>query len=175
MTRTAYPRHLTIPVRRWFRLSTICVYCDRVGVSDDEVCGVRPPVLCKHCGQPLDVPPGQRRGLHAAGRQQGRWRCDEADSGLPYGYSADPVGQPCGGSCLGASELCTLCGRPESAHGSWIDSHRYTPPPPDSYVKDVGTFDCSGLTSWALDEEAPIDDDVQAVMMNPAPPNESGW
>lgn len=64
--------------------------------------GIPVEVLCKHCNQPLDIPEGKLRGVHAAGRQRGMWRCDTADSGLPYGYNADPIGQPCGGACMGA-------------------------------------------------------------------------
>ncbi len=31
----------------------------------------------------------------------GKSRCDPDESGLPYGYNAEPIGQPCGLPCLG--------------------------------------------------------------------------
>ena len=59
---------------------------------------------CKHCGQPL-TEIRYALGLdyvHAEGRQRGLHRCDTEDSGLMYGYNAEPVGQPCGTTCVGS-------------------------------------------------------------------------
>lgn len=52
--------------------------------------------VCKHCNRPM------AGKLHTAGNYCGKMRCDPADSGRPYGYNAEPLGQPCGALCLGA-------------------------------------------------------------------------
>jgi len=52
--------------------------------------------VCKHCARPL-----AENGTHAEGRQRGLNRCDTADSGLPYGYDAAPIGTPCSHACRG--------------------------------------------------------------------------
>jgi hypothetical protein len=57
------------------------------------------PRACKHCGQPIGD--GQYP-VHRAGHYRGKQRCDPDDSGLPYGYNADPVGAPCNAICLGS-------------------------------------------------------------------------
>lgn len=50
---------------------------------------------CKHCNRPM------LGRLHTAGDYCGKMRCDPDDSGRPYGYNAEPLGQPCGALCLG--------------------------------------------------------------------------
>lgn len=55
------------------------------------------PVVCKHCGRPINGT------VHTEGGQAGLQRCDPADSGLPYGYNAAPVGEPCRSPCIGAT------------------------------------------------------------------------
>lgn len=62
-------------------------------------------LVCKHCDRPL-----AENGTHAEGRQRGKNRCDSDDSGLPYGYDAAPVGEPCSHACLGYEPPCPDCG-----------------------------------------------------------------
>lgn len=53
-------------------------------------------MICKHCGQRIV-------GLtHATGRNRGLMRCNPKDSGVEYGYNAEPVGAPCAPPCLGS-------------------------------------------------------------------------
>lgn len=60
---------------------------------------VTPTILCKHCGQPISDDPYP---VHLRGLYRGKSRCDPEDSGLPYGYNADPEGATCSSLCLGA-------------------------------------------------------------------------
>jgi hypothetical protein len=56
-------------------------------------------MTCKHCQKTIssdDWP------VHTEGNYSGKHRCDPADSGLPYGFEAAPVGVPCSYPCLGA-------------------------------------------------------------------------
>ena len=55
-------------------------------------------ILCKHCGQGIskgDWP------VHLTGGHKGKHRCDPGDSGLMYGYEAEPIGSPCKYPCVG--------------------------------------------------------------------------
>ena len=56
--------------------------------------------ICKHCGQPIS---GPAPALHLAGDYRGKSRCCPGDSGLMYGYNAEPVGAACQPPCLGAT------------------------------------------------------------------------
>lgn len=51
---------------------------------------------CKHCGRLIEG------GHHIEGQQRLLMRCWPADSNLPYGYNAEPVGEPCTEICLGS-------------------------------------------------------------------------
>jgi hypothetical protein len=53
---------------------------------------------CKHCGRALAA----AGNVHAEGNYRGKHRCDPDDSGLPYGYDGDPLGDDCSPGCLGA-------------------------------------------------------------------------
>ena len=53
---------------------------------------------CKHCG--LKITEGDNPA-HAEGSYIGRARCG-SESGLPYGYNANALGDPCTIICLGA-------------------------------------------------------------------------
>jgi hypothetical protein len=55
---------------------------------------------CKHCGHPIT---GDAYPVHAGGNNRGKQRCDPTDSGLIYGYNADPEGAPCNEICLGST------------------------------------------------------------------------
>ncbi len=58
---------------------------------------------CKHCGRTIHTGSPDRGYVH-----RGDWggasksRCDPDESGLPYGYNAAPVGEPCQWPCIGA-------------------------------------------------------------------------
>lgn len=56
---------------------------------------------CKHCGRLISGKPNS--WIHVDGRQRGLHRCDGRDSGLPYGYDAEPEGEPCTPACLGSA------------------------------------------------------------------------
>ena len=51
---------------------------------------------CKHCGRLIEG------GHHIEGQQRLLMRCWPADSNLPYGYNAEPEGEPCTEICLGS-------------------------------------------------------------------------
>lgn len=57
--------------------------------------------VCKHCGRAITSPRAGNGWIHADGGQRGMNRCHGDDSGLPYGYDADPEGEPCHRGCLG--------------------------------------------------------------------------
>jgi len=61
---------------------------------------VHVPGTCKHCGCAIEWNPLIRYGHHVEGSYRGKSRCGE-ESGLEYGYHAEPVGQPCVEPCLG--------------------------------------------------------------------------
>jgi hypothetical protein len=56
--------------------------------------------VCKHCGRTITAADG-RSWVHADGVQRWLGRCATNDSGLAYGYNADPAGEPCSFACLG--------------------------------------------------------------------------
>lgn len=59
-----------------------------------------PPLACKHCGRAISDGDETRGWVHQFdGAVLGR--CNPTESGLPYGYNAEPVGQPCIYPCLG--------------------------------------------------------------------------
>lgn len=51
--------------------------------------------MCKHCGEQI------QGSIHITGRNQELQRCNPKDSGLEYGYNAEPVGSVCKRPCLG--------------------------------------------------------------------------
>lgn len=58
---------------------------------------------CKHCGRAIADGDERRGWVHALdhpGSVLGR--CNPDESGLPYGYDAEPEGQPCRNPCLGS-------------------------------------------------------------------------
>lgn len=57
--------------------------------------------VCKHCGRAIATTWPPNGWVHADGGQRHLNRCHGDDSGLPYGYNADPEGEPCGLGCLG--------------------------------------------------------------------------
>jgi hypothetical protein len=56
-------------------------------------------IPCKHCGQAIT---SNEYPVHATGNYAGKQRCDPDDSGLMYGYNADPEGAPCNAICNGS-------------------------------------------------------------------------
>lgn len=59
-----------------------------------------PREKCKHCGRPISA---GWMPFHLDGDYGGKESCDPADSKLPYGYRAEPVGVECARPCLGAT------------------------------------------------------------------------
>lgn len=57
--------------------------------------------VCKHCGRAIVTTRPRNGWVHADGGQNGLNRCHSDDSGLPYGYDAAPVGEPCSMGCRG--------------------------------------------------------------------------
>lgn len=58
--------------------------------------------VCKHCGRAIGALVETAGYVHLDGGQRGLHRCNPNDTGLPYGYDADPVDAPCTLGCLGA-------------------------------------------------------------------------
>jgi hypothetical protein len=56
---------------------------------------------CKHCGRTIVTTRPRAGWVHADGKQNHLQRCHSDDSGLPYGYNADPADESCSMSCLG--------------------------------------------------------------------------
>lgn len=57
---------------------------------------------CKHCGRTIHDGNPTRGYVHRGnGGHTSKSRCDPDESGLPYGYNAEPIGQPCGNPCIG--------------------------------------------------------------------------
>ena len=58
-------------------------------------------LTCKHCGREISdsIP-----AVHLAGSYAGKARCNPEDSGLMYGYNAEPTGAECAYPCLGFRE-----------------------------------------------------------------------
>ncbi len=66
----------------------------------DRVVGA---VKCKHCGRQIAAGNERLGWVHALDSgYTGKSRCDPDESGLPYGYNAEPVGNPCQRPCLGS-------------------------------------------------------------------------
>lgn len=57
---------------------------------------------CKHCGRAIADGDERRGWVHDHGNGSVLGRCNPEESGLPYGYNAEPVGQPCQNPCLGS-------------------------------------------------------------------------
>lgn len=57
---------------------------------------------CKHCGQNIVSNDGANWSHTTRSGHIGKQRCDPEQSGLPYGYNADPVGTDCTPICLGS-------------------------------------------------------------------------
>lgn len=59
--------------------------------------------ICKHCGRVIGStsPDGRNGWAHLDGPQRSLGRCATDDSGLPYGYNAEPENTACGSPCLG--------------------------------------------------------------------------
>ncbi|WP_277212337.1 hypothetical protein [Isoptericola croceus] len=57
--------------------------------------------ICKHCGRTIATTGYWAGWVHAEGAQHRLGRCHTDDSGLPYGYNAEPAGEPCTFSCFG--------------------------------------------------------------------------
>jgi hypothetical protein len=58
---------------------------------------------CKHCGRAIHAGSPERGYIHRSDGYASKSRCDPDESGLPYGYNAEPVGQPCKSPCVGAT------------------------------------------------------------------------
>lgn len=56
---------------------------------------------CKHCGRTIVATRPDAGWAHADGRQARLGRCHSDDSALPYGYNAEPAGEPCSIACRG--------------------------------------------------------------------------
>ena len=59
--------------------------------------------VCKHCGGVIgsSVPDGRNGWVHVARPHGGLGRCDPEESGMPYGYNAEPENTACSNPCLG--------------------------------------------------------------------------
>ena len=58
---------------------------------------------CKHCGRAIADGDSRRGWIHRDDRgYNSLGRCNPDESGLPYGYNAEPEGVPCGSPCLGS-------------------------------------------------------------------------
>lgn len=59
--------------------------------------------VCKHCGGVIgsSVPDGRNGWVHLDRPQRGLGRCNPEDSGLRYGYNAEPENTACLNPCLG--------------------------------------------------------------------------
>lgn len=71
--------------------------------------------VCKHCDRTIVTTRPAAGWVHADGVQNHLGRCHSDDSGLPYGYNAEPEGEPCSAPCLGsaATETPTAAQCPE--------------------------------------------------------------
>lgn len=58
---------------------------------------------CKHCGRAIAGGDRKRGWVHDLGKGSVLGRCNPDESGLPYGYNAEPVGEPCMYPCAGSS------------------------------------------------------------------------
>jgi hypothetical protein len=54
---------------------------------------------CKHCGMRIS---SDTYPVHREGGSRGKQRCDPKDSGLRYGFNADPIGAECNAICVGS-------------------------------------------------------------------------
>lgn len=59
--------------------------------------------ICKHCGRTIVTNRPRAGWVHADGKQRSLGSCHSDDSGLPYGYNAEPEGEPCSTPCLGTT------------------------------------------------------------------------
>lgn len=59
--------------------------------------------VCKHCGRAIVTTITDAGWVHADGAQRRLGRCHSDDSGLPYGYNAEPDNEPCSRACLGGA------------------------------------------------------------------------
>jgi hypothetical protein len=57
--------------------------------------------ICKHCGRTIVTTMPRSGWVHADGKQSHLGRCHSDDSGLPYGYNAQPADEACTMQCLG--------------------------------------------------------------------------
>lgn len=57
---------------------------------------------CKHCGRRIADGNPEQGWVHDVGPGSVIGRCRPDESGLPYGYNAEPEGEPCRYPCLGA-------------------------------------------------------------------------
>ena len=98
--RDTAPWPINSPVARAVRLERIRDF-SAMAKELRKIIGAYPSdetVLCKHCGRPIE-------GLiHLEGLYRGKMRCDPSDSGLQYGYNAEPIGVQCKSPCLGAND-----------------------------------------------------------------------
>lgn len=58
---------------------------------------------CKHCRRAIETTAPSKGWIHADGHNKHLGRCNSVDSGLPYGYNAEPMGEPCRAPCLGTT------------------------------------------------------------------------
>lgn len=63
--------------------------------------------VCKHCDRTIATTAPRNGWVHADGGNRLLSRCNGEDSGLPYGYNAEPEGEPCGMPCLGETTEAT--------------------------------------------------------------------
>lgn len=59
--------------------------------------------VCKHCGRTIATTVPRNGWVHADGVNRHLGRCYGEDRGLPYGYNAEPEGEPCSTPCLGTT------------------------------------------------------------------------
>ena len=59
--------------------------------------------ICKHCNRLIIG--GSGSWVHDSGLYKGKHRCATEDSGLKYGYEAEPLDMPCTISCLGSLDV----------------------------------------------------------------------
>jgi hypothetical protein len=61
--------------------------------------------LCKHCGRVIGSTRRSAGWTHLDGGQKGLGRCHSDDSGLSYGYNAEPADEPCSIACKGSNPM----------------------------------------------------------------------
>lgn len=59
-------------------------------------------MICKHCGKQIS---DDDYAIHLEGDHKGKMRCCPGDSGMIYGYNAEPEGTECQYPCLGAENV----------------------------------------------------------------------